>query len=224
MTSYLTNNTWHQHGRSFNNDIDFGNSQLLVSTRKVLSVVLLQVIEGVYHVFEPVHIVAIDVPVPQVAVAGVLSVTHLKIDKIINSSWTFYSIEISECVLDGWGGDVSSRKHPLPPILSNTHSVMTLLPATTGNGSSIMNWKTSSVSVFNIFYWSIQTHNKSCSHLFGHYGPIDIFAEQYLVARLSPDSKVSSCSSGTSSTSGRLVFVWKKFSLLIINGFWGNLI
>ena len=115
MTSYLTNNTWHQHGRSFNNDIDFGNSQLLVSTRKVLSVVLLQVIEGVYHVFEPVHIVAIDVPVPQVAVAGVLSVTHLKIDKIINSSWTFYSIEITECVLDGWGGDVSSRKHPPSP-------------------------------------------------------------------------------------------------------------
>ena len=58
----------------------------MVSTRKVLSVVLLQVIEGVYHVFEPVHVVAIDVPVPQVAVAGVLGVTHLKRDKIINSS------------------------------------------------------------------------------------------------------------------------------------------
>ena len=65
-----------------------GNSQLLVSrlSRKVLLVVLLEVVKGVYHVFEPVHIVAIDVPVPQVAVAGVLGVTHLKRDKIINSS------------------------------------------------------------------------------------------------------------------------------------------
>ena len=58
----------------------------MVSKRKVLLVVLLQVIEGVYHVFEPVHVVAIDVPVPQVAVAGVLGVTHLKRDQIKSSS------------------------------------------------------------------------------------------------------------------------------------------
>lgn len=57
-----------------------GNSQLLVSTvsRKVLLVVLLEVVKGVYHVFEPVHVVSVDVPVPQVAIAGVLGVTHLK--------------------------------------------------------------------------------------------------------------------------------------------------
>ena len=65
-----------------------GNSQLLVSalSRKVLLVVLLQVVEGVYHVFEPIHVVSIDVPVPQVAIAGVLGVTHLKRDQIKNSS------------------------------------------------------------------------------------------------------------------------------------------
>ena len=63
-----------------------GNSQLLVSrlSRKVLLVVLLQVVEGVYHVFEPVHVVSVDVPVPQVAIAGVLGVTHLRRDKIQN--------------------------------------------------------------------------------------------------------------------------------------------
>ena len=48
--------------------------------------VLLQVVEGVYHVFEPIHVVALDVSVPQVAIAGVLGVTHLKRDQIKNSS------------------------------------------------------------------------------------------------------------------------------------------
>ena len=63
-----------------------GNSQLLVSTvsRKVLLVVLLEVVKGVYHVLEPVHVVSVDVPVPQVAITGVLGVTHLKRDKIQN--------------------------------------------------------------------------------------------------------------------------------------------
>jgi len=46
-----------------------GNSQLLVfAARKVLLVVLFQMVEGVYHVFEPVHVVPVYVPVPQVAI------------------------------------------------------------------------------------------------------------------------------------------------------------
>ena len=61
---------------------------------KILLVVLLEVVESVYHVLEPVHVVSVDVPVPQVPITRVLGVTHLKRRQNYKSYMNFYSTEI----------------------------------------------------------------------------------------------------------------------------------
>ena len=42
-----------------------------------MTVLVLQVVEGVDDVLETIHVVAVDVPVPQVAIALVLNVAHV---------------------------------------------------------------------------------------------------------------------------------------------------